>query len=394
MKSNTVYLDHSATTYLLPEVKKAMMPFFETVYGNPGSFHAEGLNARRALQSARERVAKILNCRANEVIFTGSGTESINLAIKGVAEALKNNGKHIITSKIEHHAVLHTCKWLETQGFEVTYLDVDKYGQVNPKSLEKAIRKDTILASIMYANNEIGTLNSIKELAGICRKHSVLFHTDACQVANTQTLDVKELGADLLSLNGSKIYAPKGIGLLYVKSGTPIKPIIHGGHQEFGLRAGTENIAFITGFAKALEIADAEKEAESKRLKKLRDRLEIELINRIPESFVNGHPKERLPNILNITVLNVEGEALLLKLDKEGICASTGSACTSDSLEPSHVLLGIGLPYEAAHGSLRFSLGKNTSEDDIDKVIEVLPGIAEELRKLSPVKLRKEDVLK
>ncbi|MEM4368960.1 MAG: IscS subfamily cysteine desulfurase, partial [Candidatus Woesearchaeota archaeon] len=370
-----IYLDHAATTYTRPEVKEAMLPYFDENFGNPGSFNSFGLAASTAVANARLSVAKILNCNPREVVFTGSGTESINLAIKGVARAMKNKGRHIITSKIEHHAVLSTCEYLEKEeGFEVTYLDVDRYGMVLPEVLEKAIRDDTILVSIMYANNEIGTINPIKELATVAKAHNVYFHTDACQAAGFLELDVQALGVDLLSINGSKIYAPKGIGALFVRQGVPIKPIIHGGGQEFGLRSGTENVPYIVGFSKALELAQAERKSESARLSKLRDKLINGILTSIPKSFLNGHPIQRLPNNANITILDVEGEAMLLMLNEHGICASTGSACTSQKLEPSHVILGIGLPYEAAHGSLRFTLGLKTTETDIDKVLEVLPG--------------------
>jgi cysteine desulfurase len=388
-----IYLDHAATTYVIPEVKKEMDRYFSEEFGNPGSFNTIGLKAKKALENARSRVASVLKAEPEEIIFTGSGTESVNLAIKGVASALRKRGSHIITSKIEHHAVLDTCEYLEKEeGFRVTYLDVDKFGLVNPGDVEKAITKNTILATIMHANNEIGTVQPVAEIGKIARKHGVLFHTDACQAAGFLDINVRSLNVDLMSLNGSKIYGPKGVGALYVRKGTPIKPIIHGGGQEFGLRSGTENVPNIVGFAKALELAQKSRERESARLEKLRDRLIKGILDNVPKSFLNGHPERRLPNNVNVSILDVEGEALLLHLNRHGIYASTGSACTSKTLDPSHVILATGLPYEAAHGSIRFSLGKRTTEKDIDKVIEVLPGIVEKLRRISPVKLSVSEV--
>jgi cysteine desulfurase len=383
-----IYLDNAATTYMDPRVRKEMEKYFEKEFGNPNSFHEMGLRARKAVEKSREKVAKILNARPEEIVFTGSGTESINLAIKGVARANRDKGKHIITSKIEHHAVLDTCGYLEKyEGFKVTYLDVDKYGLVNPKDLEKSIRKDTILITIMYANNEIGTIQPIGEIGKIARKRNIYFHTDACQAGGYLDINVKKLNVDLLTLNGSKIYGPKGTGILYIRSGTRIHPIIHGGGQEFGLRSGTENVPGIVGFAKALEIAQRERRKESKRLIKLRDKLIKGITTKIPKSFLNGHPTKRLPNNVNVSILDIEGEALLLYLNRNGIYASTGSACTSKSLDPSHVITAIGLPYEAAHGSIRFSLGRKTKEKDIDRVLDVLPRIVEKLRSMSPVRL-------
>ncbi|MDD5163895.1 MAG: cysteine desulfurase NifS [Candidatus ainarchaeum sp.] len=388
-----IYLDHAATTYTRPEVKKAIMPFFEENFGNPGSFHSIGLEAKKALLEARKKIASILNCEPEEIIFTGSGTESCNLAIKGVAFALRKKGKHIITQKTEHHAVLHPCEWLEKEfGFEITYLDVDRFGIVDLRQLENAIRKDTILISIMYANNEIGTIQPIKKIAAIAKKHKVLFHTDACQAAGLEEIDVKKLGVDLMTINGSKIYALKGTGLLFAKKSTPLMPLIHGGSQEFGKRAGTENVAGIVGLATALELAQKERFKEAKRLSALRDYLIKNLLKKIPKSILQGHSKKRLPNNAAISFLDVEGEAILLYLDREGICASTGSACTSSSLEPSHVILATGMPYEIAHGNIRFSLGKKTTKKEIDFVIKKLPKIIEKLRKLSPVELSKKEV--
>ena len=389
-----IYLDYAATTYVDPAVRKEMGQYFTKEFGNPGSFNSYGLNAKKALDDARSRIARVLNAESSEIIFTGSGTESINLAIKGVAKALKEKGNHIITQKTEHHAVLETCLALEADGYEVTYLDVDEHGLIDLKTLESSIRPGTILISVMYANNEIGTVQPIKESAAIAKRHNVLFHTDACQAAGFLDLDVKNLGVDLMTLNGSKIYAPKGTGLLYVKKGTPIRPIIDGGGQEFGLRSGTENVPGMIGFAKALEIAQSEKEKESKRLSKLRDCLIKGLLKNIPKTILNGHPKQRLPSNVNVSILDIEGEALLLYLNESGICAATGSACASKSLEPSHVILATGLPYEAAHGSIRFTLGRKTKKADIKKVLDVMPGLVEKLRQLSPVHLKVEDVLR
>jgi cysteine desulfurase len=384
-----IYMDHAATTYVRKEVKEEMDKYFSEEFGNPGSFNSIGFKAKEALDNARKNVSELLNCIPEEVVFTGSGTESINLAIQGVAKA---SGKgHIITSAIEHHAVLHTCEALEKEGFKVTYLPVDKQGLVNPKDVEKAIRKDTILISIMYANNEIGTIQPIKEISKITRKRGILFHTDACQAGGALDINVERLGVDLMTLNSSKIYGPKGVGMLFVKRGTPIRPIIHGGGHEFGLRSGTENLPGIIGFAKALELAQKERVKEGERLSKLRDGM-IKEVLKIPESFLNGHPTKRLPNNVNITFLNIEGEALLLHLNEKGICAATGSACTSGSLDPSHVILATGLPYEAAHGSIRFTLGLKTTEDDINHTVKALPDVVDNLRKMSPVKLKVKDV--
>ncbi len=382
------YLDYAALTPIDPEVEKEMKKYNSISYGNPGSMHDAGLAAKDALDSAREKIAKILNCSPNEIIFTSGGTESINLAIKGIAFA--SSGRHIITSKIEHHAVLHTCEYLEKNGFDVTYLNVDKYGLVNPKDVEKAIRDDTILITIMYANNEIGTIEPMEEIGRIAKKHSIPFHTDACQ-AGLLDLDVKKLNVDLMTLNSSKIYGPKGVGLLYKRKGIVIEPIVHGGGQEFGLRSGTENLPGIVGFAKALELMQKNKSKESKRLIALRDKL-IKGLLKIPKAFLNGHPAKRLANNVNVSILDIEGEAVLLHLNEKGICASTGSACTAKSLEPSHVITSLGLPYEAAHGSLRFSLGKYTTGKDIDAVLKYLPEIVKNLRLLSPVRLKKEDM--
>ena len=394
MNKKIYYLDNAATTPVDQRVVDAMLPYFNENYGNPGSMHSKGLEGQIALDDSREKIAKILGCTPEEIIFTGSGTESINMAIKGVTHFLKTKmkkGNHIITQKSEHHAVLDTCEFLEKEGYEVTYLEVDRYGLINLDDLKKAFRKETTLVSIMYVNNEIGTVQPIKEIAQICKENKVLFHTDACQASGYMDINVKNLGVDLLSLNGSKVYGPKGIGLLYIRKGIMLTPLIHGGGQERRLRSGTENIPSIVGFAKALEIAEKEKKSESERLTKLSKKLTDGILTTIPKAFLNGHPTKRVPNNVNISVLDVEGEAILLHLDEEGICISTGSACTSKTLDPSHVILATGLPYEAAHGSLRFTLGRTTTEEVTDKILNVLPRVVKEMRDLSPVNLNAKD---
>lgn len=383
----TIYLDHAATTPTRPEVVKAMAPFWSEKYGNPGSLHSKGFEARAALDKVRETVARTIGASTSEIIFTGSGTESVNLALFGFCRANRQKGNHIITQKTEHHAVLDSCKALEKEGFAVTYLDVDKYGLVSKEALERAIMKETILITIMYANNEIGTIQNINELADVAHKHNVIFHTDACQAGGALDINVKNLGVDMMTLNGSKVYGPKGTGLLYVRTGVKMQPIIYGGGQEAGLRSGTENIAGIVGFATALELAQKERERESKRLTILRDHFIKRVLSEIPRSYLNGHSTQRLPNNVSFTILDVEGESMILRLSERGICASTGSACTSRSLEPSHVLRAIGLPKEVAHGSVRFSLGKSTTKKDIDYSVNELKKIVEDLRKISPIKI-------
>lgn len=387
-----VYLDNAATTMVDKRVKEEMDKYYDVIYGNPSSFHSVGLKANLALDDARERAARMLKCKPKSIIFTSGGTESINLAIKGVARANKAKGRHIITTKIEHHAVIHTCEYLEEyEGFDVTYLDVDKQGIVSPKALREAIREDTILISIAYANNEIGTIQPIKALTAVAKEHKVLFHTDACQAAGYLDLDVDALGVDLLSINGSKIYGPKGVGLLYVRQGVRILPIIHGGGQEFGMRAGTENVPLIRGFVKALEISEEMKEEEVGRLTGLRDYF-IKQLLKIPKTILNGHGEQRLPNNVNVSFLDIEGEALLLLLDNKGVFVSSGSACTSHTLDPSHVIIATGAPYEVAHGSIRFTLGRHTVKEDIDYLLSVLPDCIAKLRKMSPVDIKMEDL--
>lgn len=380
-----VYLDYSATTPMKQAVLDAMMPHFNTEFGNPSSIHSYGRETKAVIAQAREAIAKTINAGVDEVFFTGGGSESDNWAIKGVVSALKNKGKHIITTSIEHHAVLHTCQYLEKEGYEVTYLKVDQYGLIDLEDLKKAIRPDTILITIMFANNEIGTIQSIKEIGEIARANKITFHTDAVQAYGNVVLDVNELGVDLMSLSAHKIYGPKGIGLLYIKKGTKIHPLIHGGAQERKRRAGTENVPAIVGFGKAAELALENQTARIQRLKALRDRLEKGLMEKIPYTYLNGHPTKRLPGNLNLSVQYIEGESLLLSLDMVGIACSSGSACTSGSLDPSHVLMSIGLTHEVAHGSLRFSLGDFTTEEDIDYVIEQLPPIVDRLRQMSPL---------
>jgi len=389
------YFDHSATTYVRPEVVEAMQTYYSENYGNPGSFHYKGLEANEALGSARERVAEILGSKPDEIIFTGSGTESCNMAVKGIAKSLKRKGKHIITSTIEHHAIMDSCDYLERhEDYEVTYVDVNKDGIIDPEEIRKAIRPDTILISVMYANNEIGTIQPIKEIAKIAKENGVIMHTDACQASGSLDINVQNLGVDMLTLNGSKIYGPKGVGLLYLRKGVRIVPLIHGGGQERNLRSGTENVPGIMGFATALELAQAEKEVEGKRLIELRDYLIKRVTEEIPECWLNGHPTTRLPNNANITFLNIEGEAIILLLNEYKIYVSSGSACTSKTLDPSHVIVSMGMPYEAAHGSIRFTLGKINTKEDIDETMDVLPGIIEKLRGISPVHLKASEVKK
>ncbi len=379
-----IYMDYNATTPCDRRVLESMLPYFGEEFGNPSSLYQSARTAKKAVDGARAQVAALLACRDEEIFFTSGGTEADNWAIKGTAFYLKDRGRHIITSGIEHHAVLNACKFLEKLGYEITYLHVDRYGVVDIEELKKSIRKDTILITIMYANNEIGTIQPVKEIAGIAREKGIYFHTDAVQAAGKIPFSAKEIGADMLSLSGHKFYGPKGIGALYARKGVKLSPFLHGGEQEKGKRAGTENVPAIVGMGKAAEIAAVEMEEESANVRKLRDRLEKELTGKIPEIIVNGHPENRLHNTLNLCIKHIEGEGILLHLDFEGICASSGSACTSGSLEPSHVLLAIGLPHEIAHGSLRLSLGKHNTEQDVDRVVEVLPGIAAKLREMSP----------
>lgn len=378
-----IYMDHAATTYVRKEVLEAMKHFFSEKFGNASSLHSFGQEAKEALEQSREKISKLLEVKPKEIIFTSSGTESNNFVLKGIAFANKEKGKHIITSKIEHHCILHAAEWLEKQGFEITYLPVDKYGLINPEDLEKAIRKDTILVSIMYANNEIGTIEPIKELSKIANEHDIYFHTDAVQAFGKIPLDIENV--DMLSASSHKLYGPKGVGMCLVREGTKIEPLLHGGGHEFGLRSSTENVAGIIGFAKASELAFKEMKAEGKRLTKLRDYL-IKGVLEIENSHLNGHPVKRLPNNANFWFAFIEGESLVLLLNEKNIAASTGSACSTKSLEPSHVLTSIGLKHEQAHGSLRLTLGKVNDKKDVDYVLDVLPVVVEKLRKISPFK--------
>ena len=381
-----VYMDYAATTYVKPEVLEEMMPYFTEKFGNPSSFYGISRETKRAIDASREKIAKALNCRPTEVYFTGGGSEADNWAIKGIASAHRNKGNHIITTKIEHHAVLHTCEYLEKNGFEVTYLDVDKEGFINLDDLRNAITDKTILVSIMFANNEIGTIQPIKEIGEICREKKVFFHTDAVQAVGNVPVDVQDMNIDMLSLAGHKIYGPKGIGVLYIRNGIKIDNLIHGGAQEKNRRAGTENIASIVGLGKAIELATSNLDEHMNRLSGLRDKLIDGILERIPYSFVNGpRGDKRLPGNANVRFTFIEGESILLSLDFKGVCASSGSACTSGSLDPSHVLLAIGLPHELAHGSLRLTLGEGSTEEDVDYVLEVLPPIIERLRNMSPL---------
>lgn len=383
--SRFVYLDHSATTPVDQKVLEVMLPFFSMDFGNPNSLHAWGRKARQAVDQARDEVSRLINAEPSEIIFTGGGSEADNIAIKGVALAKKDKGRHIITSAIEHHAVLDTCKWLEKEGFDITILPVDEYGTIRPEELRKAIRPDTILVTIHFANNEIGTVQPIEQLGNICREQDVLFHTDAVQAAGHIPIDVKKLPIDLMTMAAHKMYGPKGVGALYIKKGVKIVPLIHGGGQERGLRSGTENTAGIVGFGKAAALAsDRLAKGEPEKERNLRDRLIDGILEKIEDAMLTGHRTERLPFHASFCFHYIEGESLLLRLDALGIGASSGSACTSGSLEPSHVLLAIGLPHEIAHGSLRLTLGKDTSEEDIDYVLENLPKVVESLRAMSP----------
>lgn len=380
-----VYMDYAATTYVKPEVLDEMLPYFTENFGNPSSIYSLSRETRKAIDNARDRVSKAINAESNEIYFTGGGSEADNWALKGVAFANFNKGNHIITTNIEHHAILHTCEYLEKHGFEITYLPVDEYGFISIKDLEEAITDKTILVSIMFGNNEIGTIQPIKEIGKLCREKKILFHTDAVQAVGSIAIDVKAMNIDLLSMAAHKIYGPKGTGALYIKKGVKIDNLIHGGGQERAKRAGTENIAGIVGLGKAIELATSNLEENSKRLAVLRDRL-IEGLLKIPYSRLNGPVKEnRLPGNSNICFRFIEGEAILLLLDSMGICASSGSACTSGSLDPSHVLLAIGLPHEIAHGSLRLSLGAGNTEEQIDYAIETVGKVVKRLRDMSPL---------
>jgi cysteine desulfurase len=378
-------LDYAATTPTHPEVMKAMLPYFTESFGNPSSIHSYGQEAKDAIERARNKVAALIGAKSEEIVFTGSGTEADNFAVKGVALSRQAKGNHVITSSIEHHAVLETCKFLEKQGFSVTYLPVDGYGMVDPNDVKKAITKKTILVSIMHANNECGTIEPVAQIGNIAREAEIYFHTDAVQTVGHIPLDVNKLNVDLLSISAHKLYGPKGVGALYIRKGTRISSFMHGGNQERGRRASTENVPGIVGFGKAAEIAQQEMLEEAQKLTALRDRLIEGILRGIEYTQLNGHPVKRLPNNVNVSINYVEGESILLNLDLDGICASTGSACSSEDLEPSHVLVAMGLPHLQAHSSLRFTLGKWTTEEETNKVLEVLPGIVSKLRAMSPL---------
>lgn len=380
-----IYFDNAATTQVREEVFNEMKPFFESAYGNPSSVYAIARDNKIAVEKAREQAAKALNADPNEIYFTGSGTEADNWAIKGIAESRKAQGNHIITTNFEHHAVLHTCEYLEKNGYEVTYLPVNEDGLITLEQVEQAIRPETILITIMFANNEIGTIMPIAEIGSLAREKGIVFHTDAVQAVGHVPIDVKEMNIDLLTVSAHKLYGPKGVGALYVRKGIAIKSLIHGGAQERGRRGGTENVPGIVGFGKAIELAVSEMAEENKKIKELRDMAIDGILSAIPYARLNGHREKRLPGNLNISFEFIEGESMLLMLDMKGIAASSGSACTSGSLDPSHVLLAIGLPHEKAHGSLRISLGRYNTKEDIEKLIEVLPSIVERLREMSPL---------
>lgn len=402
LRPKTIYLDNAATTPLDPRVKKAMEPYWEKEYGNPTSIHGMGRRAREAINEARATVARILNCRESEVIFTGSGTEAINLAIFGLSRSKIWTGGgrgHVVTTKIEHHAVLRSYEALEKEGFEATYLGVDKNGLVDPRNMKAALRLGTILVSVMYANNEIGTVEPIAEIGKVIRdfrnesleirnsklgiqRKTPFFFVDACQAAGALDMDVQKLGVDMLALNGSKIYGPKGVGALFVRRGVKLKPLMYGGGQESGLRSGTENVPAIVGLAAALEIAQKDRAKENARLVKLRDYFIAEILKRTPGAILNGHAQNRLPNNINISIPRLEGEAVVIYLDEKGVAVSTGSACSSTELIPSHVVSTLGRSREYAGGSLRFSLGRNTTKKDLDYVLKVLPDIVTNLQKI------------
>ncbi len=380
-----IYLDHASTTPTDPEVVSAMLPWFTEEYGNPSTVYSLGLTAAQAVQNARESIADQLGAEPEEIYFTSGGTESDDWAILGTADAQQKKGRHLITSAVEHHAVLESMDYLEKHGYEITRIPVDGGGLVDPESVRKAIRPDTILVSIMHANNEVGTIQPIAEIGKITREAGVLFHVDAVQTAGKQPLDVKELGVDLLSVSAHKLYGPKGVGLMYLRKRTRISPLFHGGGQEKGRRAGTHNVPGIVGMAKAFELASARMAGDAVREAKLRDRLWQGLSDNIEAICLNGDPIHRLAGNLNVRLDGIEGEAMILMLDMEGICVSSGSACTTGSLEPSHVLLAMGIPAEHAHGSLRVTLGRSTTEADIDHFIKVFPPIVSRLREMSPV---------
>ncbi len=385
MEDRTVYLDHSATTYVKPEVFEAMKPYFSEHFGNASSIYSLGRDSKKAVEESREKVAKAIGAEPKEIYFTGSGSEADNWALKGIAAAYKKKGNHIITSAIEHPAIMSSCKYLEGEGFEITYLPVDSDGLVSPEQVRDAIKENTILISIMFANNEIGTIQPIKEIGAIAKEKGVLFHTDAVQAVGNVKIDVKDLNIDLLSLSGHKFYGPKGIGALYLKKGVKISSFIHGGQQERGKRASTENVPAIIGLGKAIELASEKLDEYNKKLIELREKTIEGLFAKVPYIRLNGHRHNRLPGNVNISFEFIEGESLLLMLDMKGIYGSSGSACSSGSLDPSHVLLAIGLPHEIAHGSLRLTFGDENTQEDVDYILEVIPQMVTKLRDMSPL---------
>ncbi|MEN6303262.1 MAG: cysteine desulfurase NifS [Armatimonadia bacterium] len=380
-----IYFDHAATTKADPEVVEAMLPYYTQYFGNPSSAYSFAGKSRAAIDEARGQVAALMNADPAEIIFTGGGSEADNIAIKGYAWAHQDKGKHIITCAIEHHAVLHACQRLEKMGFEVTVLPVDQYGVVTPQQVEEAMRPDTILVTIMHANNEVGTIEPIEEIAALCRARKIGFHSDAVQSLGKIPVDVKKIGADMMAFSAHKIYGPKGVGVLYLRKGVKVWPVIDGGAQERGIRSGTENVPGIVGMGKACDLLGKRMEEDNKRIFALRERLKAGLVEKIDYLMYTGHPEKRLPNIASFTFRYVEGEGILLSLDAWDICASSGSACTSGSLDPSHCLLAMGLPHAIAHGSLRVSLGRENTEAEVDKLVEVLPGIVQRLREMSPL---------
>ena len=383
--SKCIYMDNAATTQVYPEVFDAMKPYFTEFYGNPSSIYSFAGNSKKAVEDARKTIADFLGARTEEIYFTGGGSESDNWALKATADAYANKGKHIITSKIEHHAILHTCEYLEKKGFEVTYLDVDENGFVNPADVEKAIRPDTILVSIMTANNEIGTIEPIAEIGKIAKDHGVLFHTDAVQAFGHIPMNVDEMNIDMLSASGHKINGPKGIGIMYIRKGVKIRSFVHGGAQERQRRAGTHNVPGIVGIGKAVELARDNMKERMEYETKLRDHLISRVMEEIPYAKLNGDKVKRLPNNVNVCFRFIEGESMLILLDQNGVCGSSGSACTSGSLDPSHVLLAIGLPHEIAHGSLRLTLSEKNTMEEVDFTVDKLKGIIERLRSMSPL---------
>lgn len=380
-----IYLDHAATTPARPEVVDAMLPYFTENFGNPSGIYTFAQKNKAVITECRETIAKTINAKSNEIYFTAGGTEADNWALKAAAEAYASKGKHIITTKIEHHAILHTAKFLEANGYEVTYLDVDENGMVKPEQLKQAIRPDTILISVMFANNEIGSIQPIKEIGAIAKENGIIFHTDAVQAYGQLPIDVDEYHIDMLSASGHKLNGPKGVGFLYIRTGLKLRNFIHGGAQERSRRSGTENVTGIVGFAKAAEIAFATMEERTEKEKAMREHLIERILNEVPYVRLNGHRTNRLPNNVNISFQFIEGESLLIMLDMAGICASSGSACTSGSLDPSHVLLAIGLPHEIAHGSLRLTVGEENTMEEMDYVVDKVKEIVQKLRDMSPL---------